>query len=1065
MRKKSTRALSLLLALVMVLGLLPGTVWASKTGITVSLSIFDQGIPGTCEDGALMLQRPVTVEDRNEDGNYSLDEALAAAHAAYYPDGEDGYGLDGADGFVTKLWGEETSATGFYRNDAVTAAVGEEYLAEGDRITAFVYSDQELYTDRYSYFTRNSQTVCVDEEFELKLMGSGYDENWLLTEEPVATAPIGVYAKDGTFAVSEEIRGERLFEETYAQAATGADGTAKLSIVTPGTYTLTAQFDSSNYITYDSSGQARPNRLVPPVCVVTVLSEEDYAAYQDQLVLEQAKELLTWDSIKGANTDSRAVTENLSIPSELTVDEKQVEVSWSCDDTTGALSVSNYYGSWAAYVDRPAAEDVSCTLTAVLAYGDETAEKEFHLTIKAEGVDENKQSVVTYGDLLTGIAAGYATSADPWVVLEMAAYNGSNVKDEGGYGDASAVAAALADAAIGSAVETADLDAVDISGPYAIYTIPYLSLAYQAAGCAQEDPERMAAMKTSMVEYLNGLESNYAEVDDMAPILAALAPYYHEGDREVTAAVDGAVAWLSGQQGQDGTFANYGISNANSTALAVVALSALGIDAHTDGRFIKNDRSAMDGLFSFALADHTGFGYKGNVLKNALATEQGFRALVSYARFRESGAPYNIYLQAKDSRSAVTAPDISATAKPPEVGSSPSKVRVTVSVMVPPEGGEEGQYTYRYDSGEYTNLLGEVKNVSVSSGSTALEVLTGVLDDAGLSYTEHNGYISGIDYLAEGDHGPNSGWQYMVDGTAPTESASTYTFNSNAKTVWYYTDDYTKEKSAASWNGGNTSDISVQVEKNGDGAYSVTLPGDSEGPVLVTIPDVGDGQLVVVVGTDGTEQVVRKSLVENGTARFFLVENAVVKVTDYTSEFGDVAQNDWYASAVDFVSGRGLFSGVAGDKFAPGLTLDRGMVATVLYALEQPGEQSGALRFSDVDGNHWCARGVAWASGTGIVAGYGDGRFGPQDPVTREQLALMLYQYAQMLGMDTQGRGTLSRFTDGGQVAPWAGDAVAWALDAGLLSGRPDGKLDPAGTATRAEAAVMLRQFVARMLG
>ena len=83
------RALSLLLALVMVLGLLPGTVWASKTGITVSLSIFDQGIPGTCGDGALMLQRPVTVEDRNEDGNYSLDEALAAAHAAYYPDGED----------------------------------------------------------------------------------------------------------------------------------------------------------------------------------------------------------------------------------------------------------------------------------------------------------------------------------------------------------------------------------------------------------------------------------------------------------------------------------------------------------------------------------------------------------------------------------------------------------------------------------------------------------------------------------------------------------------------------------------------------------------------------------------------------------------------------------------------------------------------------------------------------------------------------------------------------------------------------------------------------------------
>ena len=86
------------------------------------------------------------------------------------------------------------------------------------------------------------------------------------------------------------------------------------------------------------------------------------------------------------------MTGDLSIPSELTVDGKTVAVSWSCDDATGALSVSNYYGSWGAYVDRPAAQDVSCTLTATLSYGDKTAVKAFPITVKAEGVDEDSHS-------------------------------------------------------------------------------------------------------------------------------------------------------------------------------------------------------------------------------------------------------------------------------------------------------------------------------------------------------------------------------------------------------------------------------------------------------------------------------------------------------------------------------------------------------------------------------------------------------------------------------------------------------------------------------------------------
>ena len=144
--------------------------------------------------------------------------------------------------------------------------------------------------------------------------------------------------------------------------------------------------------------------------------------------------------------------------------------------------------------------------------------------------------------------------------------------------------------------------------------------------------------------------------------------------------------------------------------------------------------------------------------------------------------------------------------------------------------------------------------------------------------------------------------------------------------------------------------------------------------------------------------------------------------------------------------------------------MSRGMLATVLFQLEEPEKKTADLPFADVAEGAWYAQGISWAAGENIISGYGDGRFGPDDPVTREQLALMLFRYAETLDMVTSGRDTLTSFTDSGSVSAWAREAVAWAVDSGILSGRPDGTLAPGGTATRAEAAVMLRQLVALML-
>lgn len=340
--------------------------------------------------------------------------------------------------------------------------------------------------------------------------------------------------------------------------------------------------------------------------------------------------------------------------------------------------------------------------------------------------------------------------------------------------------------------------------------------------------------------------------------------------------------------------------------------------------------------------------------------------------------------------------------------------------------------------------------------------------------------------LAEKEHGENSGWMYRVNGSIPDVYMGACPLRDGDSIQVFYTRDAQQDDPNWSWpSGGNSSSggsssssgnpsggktegtnrQAVQLEKlSGAGLYTVTLPKDSSGPQLVTIPNVGQGQLVVILHPDGREEVIKKSILEDNQAKFLLEENARVKVIDYANPFGDVDSSAWYRSAVDFVSGRGLFSGVGQDSFAPELPLSRGMLASVLYRLEGAGPQQAAVSFADVASGAWYAQGTAWAAEAGIVSGYGSGRFGPDDSVTREQLAVILFRYAQLLGVNTGGRDSLSEFSDSGSVSGWAREAVAWAVDAGVISGLPGETLLPAGTATRAEAAAMLQRFVRLLL-
>ncbi len=184
----------------------------------------------------------------------------------------------------------------------------------------------------------------------------------------------------------------------------------------------------------------------------------------------------------------------------------------------------------------------------------------------------------------------------------------------------------------------------------------------------------------------------------------------------------------------------------------------------------------------------------------------------------------------------------------------------------------------------------------------------------------------------------------------------------------------------------------------------------------------------------------------------------------WDNPFRDVAPGAWYEEAVQHVYEAGLMQGTSASAFSPGRTTTRGQIVTILHRLEGS-PRAGRPPFTDVAAGSYCAEAVAWAEQNAIVRGFGDGTFRPDRPITRQQLAAILLRYMEHRGEGTAGRADLSRFSDSAAVADYAREAMAWAVSAGLLQGRANGTLDPAGSATRAQTAVILHRLDALLEG
>ena len=238
----------------------------------------------------------------------------------------------------------------------------------------------------------------------------------------------------------------------------------------------------------------------------------------------------------------------------------------------------------------------------------------------------------------------------------------------------------------------------------------------------------------------------------------------------------------------------------------------------------------------------------------------------------------------------------------------------------------------------------------------------------------------------------------------------------------------------------------VPLTADASAAPIVTVTTGSDQPVKVEIPveKTTPGTVAVIVKADGTEEVVKTSLATDTGVTLAVPDGATVKIVDNSKSFADAASH-WAGDAITFATAHELFNGTGADSFTPNGTMTRGMMVTVLARYDGVDTSAGAT---------WYEKGVEWAAENNISSGAD-----LDAPVSREQLAAMLYRYAAASGLDTAASSELTGFADAGDVSGYAAEAMAWAVGAGLIGGMDKGELNPSGSATRAEVATILMRF------
>ena len=988
---------------------------------------------------------------------------------------------------------------------------------------------------------------------------------------------------------------------------------AKTLIVSPtaanSDATIKATLNGENEKDFSSQAVQSFNTMVPDqnnILTVTVTNGDDSKVYTVTIPMAADPDApIITDQPQGGQTEKDSPF-TLSITA--SSDERTVTYQWE-KYNTAEQKWKKIDGATSSTYEVPTAETGSaryrCTISVTIGYTKHSTVSDIVTVTVAAPLAERLARV---NALLTTIAAANTESSSEWWVMDMAAYAklnpaGARTTDAAKQAYINAAVEAVESPPSYSIVQTYAkaeiilrsigrnctqlypvnsntplnvptlLKAQDITG---LYDAPWVLLADLQGDLGLTDIQRQSLIGIlTAAQGENGLlgyESggvDYSDPDTTATAIAALAPLYST-DVGAKSFIDRALTGLSdGQSGDTGS-----LGNANTDAMVIIGLAAMGIDPAADARFVKNGYSLLDGLLCYALADHSGFGYTNNNQSNAMATEQAFRALIAAAQVMRTGEAYNIYDFSGNDVAPARATGSGSTESPAE----PTGTEITVRM------------TIKADSGYWFN-----GSVTIpGEGATVYHALIKALAEAGMSQVgAESGYVRSISKdgktLSEFDNGENSGWLYKVNGVLPDVGLTSYAIGDGDSIVWYYTNDWTLDPDAGSMadaktpdspsltpvvtvrdgaasasvsseelnaalgavakSGEDTVTIAPQV-KNGADRLAVTLPAaaamaaakqgvclvvesgkaqvslsaevlnalaknsgsewkleiaakqtedirdnlagealDGASIVEVTLTvggepvkafggeklliDIpvdkkhfrdGDACRVLILSGDGTVERTRGRCVEKDGALTVTIETAhlstFVVARAAAMSFSDVADTAWYADAVKYAYENGLMTGVSESEFAPDGTATRAQIVTILWRLAGSPEVNYALRYADADEGAWYGEAVRWAASTGIVTGYTESSFGPNDAITREQLAAILYRYGKAQGQGFAGMWYFPlRYDDVPRISSWADEAMHWCVMKGILNGTSGTTLSPKDTATRAQLAVILQRF------
>lgn len=377
--------------------------------------------------------------------------------------------------------------------------------------------------------------------------------------------------------------------------------------------------------------------------------------------------------------------------------------------------------------------------------------------------------------------------------------------------------------------------------------------------------------------------------------------------------------------------------------------------------------------------------------------------------------------------------------------------------------------------------VGEGASLTLNSGATVVGTIVGTKPTGMYTITlnarDSSFTLEGVSYLK----GESATVNYTGTYTLPTldgnyrwvnESGTPVTsVNPQDNNKTFYVDyssgggDHGGGGGGGGGGGSSSSSSRVTVASTTHGRVTVSPDNPKTGDTVTITVRPDDGYVMdTLTVTNASGKEVELTKVNDTRYTFVMPSSKVtVKATFVAEEpsgmpFTDVASGAWYYDAVSFVYKRGLMSGTGDNLFSPNVTTSRGMIVTILYRLDGSPSASSA-GFTDVTSGQWYTDAVNWAAANDIVAGYGNGLFGPNDTVTREQMAVILYRYAQYKGYDTSASNSLNGYTDVGGVSSWALTAMQWANAEGLINGTSSTTLSPTSGATRAEVAQILMRF------